>query len=188
MNPLNSSMQLLLRDTEKIQPLSSKMGRAERSPLMLRRLPHFGTLLKPEWKTQNPAISFDLNDFSFPSHDLGSLEEPFSSSEIDQVIKMMPVDKSPGPDGFNARFLKNCWHIIKTDIYQVCQDFYNGEVSLQAINSSMITLIPKINSPRNAGDYRPISLLNSVLKLITKLLAVQHQYVTWNADTCWIHI
>jgi hypothetical protein len=56
--------------------------------------------------------------------------EPFSNSEIDQVIKMMPADKSPGLDDFNARFLKNGWHIIKEDFYQLCQDFYNGDVSL----------------------------------------------------------
>jgi hypothetical protein len=90
---------------------------------------------------------------------------------------MMPMDKSPGPYGFNARFLKNCWYIIKEDFYHLCQDFYNDTVSLQVINSSLITLVPKVNSPRNAGDFRPISLLNSVLKLITKLLANRLQLV-----------
>jgi retron-type reverse transcriptase len=35
----------------------------------------------------------------------------------------------------------------------------------------MITLVPKVSNPRNIGDFRPISLLNSVLILITKLLA-----------------
>jgi retron-type reverse transcriptase len=34
----------------------------------------------------------------------------------------------------------------------------------------MITLVPKVSNPRNVGDFRPISLLNSVLILITKLL------------------
>jgi hypothetical protein len=41
---------------------------------------------------------------------------------------------------------------------------------LQTINNSMITLVPKVSNPRNVGDFRPISLLNSVLILITKLL------------------
>jgi hypothetical protein len=83
----------------------------------------------------------------------------------------MPVDKAPGPDGFNGLFFKKCWHIIKEDIYQLCNDFFSGSVNLQAINSSFITLIPKTGNPVTPNDFRPISLLNSILKLITKLMA-----------------
>jgi hypothetical protein len=36
------------------------------------------------------------------SVDLAFLEEPFTSSKIDSVIKDFPNNKSPGPDGFNA--------------------------------------------------------------------------------------
>ena len=68
-------------------------------------------------------------------------------------------------------FIKKCWHIIKYDIYELCNDFFNGTVSMQAINSSFITLVPKCNNPTTVNDFRPISLLNSILKLITKLLA-----------------
>lgn len=34
-----------------------------------------------------------------------------------------------------------------------------------------IALIPKVDSPKTPGDYRPISLINSSLKIISKLLA-----------------
>jgi retron-type reverse transcriptase len=40
-----------------------------------------------------------------------------------------------------------------------------------------ITLIPKIANPENIGDYRPITLLNCVLKLLTKLLADRLQKI-----------
>jgi hypothetical protein len=40
-----------------------------------------------------------------------------------------------------------------------------------------ITLIPKVSSPKNVNEYRPITLLNCVLKLITKLLANRLQKV-----------
>jgi hypothetical protein len=56
--------------------------------------------------TNSPTICFDLDDFNFPCHNLEHLVEPFTTSEIDQVVKLMPMDKSPGLDGFNARFLK----------------------------------------------------------------------------------
>jgi hypothetical protein len=90
--------------------------------------------------------------------------------DIDNVIKGMPLDKSLGPNGFNDLFLKKCWHIIKEDIYKLCFDFFNGAVDLQAINNSFITLIPKVNSPTSVNDFRPISLLNYVVKIITKLM------------------
>jgi hypothetical protein len=38
-------------------------------------------------------------------------------------------------------------------------------------NSSFVTLISKALSPEGPNDFRPISLLNICLKLITKILA-----------------
>ena len=46
-----------------------------------------------------------------------------------------------------------------------------GKLTLQSINDSFITLIPKMNSPEGPNDFCPISLLNSSLKFLTKLLA-----------------
>ena len=55
----------------------------------------------------------------------------------------MPTDKSPGPDGFNTDFFKKAWPIIKEDFYALCSAFYNGDICLQSINGSYITLILK---------------------------------------------
>jgi hypothetical protein len=52
--------------------------------------------------------------------------------EIDQVIKGVPSERDPGPDGFNVMFFKKCWHIIKHDFFQLCHDFHNGAINLQA--------------------------------------------------------
>lgn len=83
----------------------------------------------------------------------------------------MPSDKAPDPNGFNGLFYKKCWHIIKEDIYSLCEDFFEGSLSLQAINNSFITLVTKTNMPTIVNDFKPISLLNSILKLITTLMA-----------------
>ena len=53
----------------------------------------------------------------------------------------------------------------------MCFDFFNGNLSLEAINNSFITLIPKAHNPTSVNDFRPISLLSGVIKIITKLLA-----------------
>jgi len=114
---------------------------------------------------------YNLNELIQPSDDLEHLSRPFSTLDIDKVIKQMLADKAPGPNGFNGLFLKRCWDIIKEDIYTLCFDFFNDTLDLESVNCSFITLVPKVHNPTSANDFRPISLLNCVLKIITKLLA-----------------
>ena len=63
------------------------------------------------------------------------------------------------------------------DFYNLCQAFNDGEICLQSINGSHIVLIPKIDGATKASDFRPISLLNTSMKIITKLLANRLQRV-----------
>jgi hypothetical protein len=112
-----------------------------------------------------------------PAQDLTSLSEPFTEQEIDLVVSNLPIDKAPGPDGFNGKFMKSCWHIIKHDFYRLSQEFHEHNIPLQCINDLLITLIPKKTSLETPNDFRPISLLNSALKLLTKLLANRLQKV-----------
>lgn len=114
---------------------------------------------------------FDFSQFFSPFEGLSGLSAPFTHEEIDKVVAHMPSDKSPGPDGFSGLFLKICWPVVKYDFYRLCQEFWEGKVNLQSINDSYITLIPKTLSPEGPNDYRPISLLNICMKLLTKLLA-----------------
>jgi hypothetical protein len=100
---------------------------------------------------------------------LAFLEEPFTPNEIDDVVAYFPHNKSPRPDGFNAKFLQKCWPIIKKDFYDLCNKFHQGNLCLESINNCFITLVPKKEDA--VHDYRPISLLNCTLKLLTKLLA-----------------
>lgn len=38
-------------------------------------------------------------------------------------------------------------------------------------NASFITSVPKIDEPLNLGDFRPISLVGCIYKILSKLLA-----------------
>lgn len=87
------------------------------------------------------------------------------------MVKNFPSDKAPGPDGFNTDFIKHCWSIISADFYSLCDVFFSGSLCLQSINSSFITLVPKKDDAARVSNYRPIFLLNSSVKILTKLLA-----------------
>ena len=124
-----------------------------------------------------PQMQFDLPALINVNVDLNSLVAPFSREEIDLLIKQIPTDKAPGPDGFNGLFMKKCWQIIKEDFYKLCDAFFELDVNLESINNSFITLVAKINSPETVNDFRPISLLNIDIKLLIKLLADRLQLV-----------
>jgi hypothetical protein len=116
-------------------------------------------------------MMFNFGDLFTPIEGLQSMSAPFTKGYIDKVIKKIPVDKAPGPDGFNSCFIKTCWEIIAPEFYKLCQDFAEGEAFFYSISNSLITPIPKKKSPSIVIDYRPISLLNSCPKSFTKLLA-----------------
>jgi hypothetical protein len=47
---------------------------------------------------------FDLESLIQPAPRLEELSSPFTKEEIDEVVKSMPLDKAPCPDGFNGQF------------------------------------------------------------------------------------
>ena len=122
-------------------------------------------------------MKFDLPTIIQCADNLDHLTTPFTHEEIDAVMKEMPSNRAPGPDGFSEAFLKACCPIIRHDFYALCNQFHDGDLDLTSINDGLITLIPKINSPETVNDYRPITLLNCCLKLLTKLLADRLQKV-----------
>jgi hypothetical protein len=115
--------------------------------------------------------ALNWNELGYTQHDLDDLGAPFTEQEIEAVIKEMPSEKAPGPDGFIRLFYKQCWSIIKHDLVEAIMGFYNHRTAkLGLINAANIVLLPKTSGASSLSDYRPISLINSVTKIITKIL------------------
>jgi mannosylglycoprotein endo-beta-mannosidase len=83
-----------------------------------------------------------------------------------------PKEKGPGPDGYTWVFYRACWDIICWDLMAALHQIYHlrGQ-QWQLLNSANVTLLPKKDEPTNAADYRPISLIHSVAKLLSKIMA-----------------
>ena len=108
------------------------------------------------------------------------LERPFEEAEIFDVIQSFHGDKSPGPDGFPMAFFQACWGIVKSDLLGVFHHFYaNGQFE-KSLNATFITLIPKKQAAREIRDFRPISLVGGVYKIIAKVLANRLRSVMGN--------
>lgn len=107
--------------------------------------------------------------------DLSHLEDPFTEEEIHRAIKEMLGDKAPaGPDGFTGNFFKACSDIIKGDIISVFHSIHNLRcANLSLLNSANIVLLPKKEEAEGVTDYRPISLIHSIAKILSKLMALR---------------
>ena len=83
----------------------------------------------------------------------------------------MEGDKAPGPDGFTMAFFQKCWSVVEVDVMAVFEHFHRYSVFERSLNASFLTLIPKKNNAIDVKDFRPISLVGSVYKLLSKVMA-----------------
>lgn len=115
---------------------------------------------------------FNFQHLKLNTADLSMLDDQFSENEVWEAIKSLPNEKSPSPDGYTALFYQKCWDIIKGDIMKAFEKFCRGNSqNLEMLNTAVITLIPKKDSPTLLKDYRPISLIHSFAKLAAKVMA-----------------
>ncbi|GJT51782.1 RNA-directed DNA polymerase, eukaryota, reverse transcriptase zinc-binding domain protein [Tanacetum coccineum] len=80
-------------------------------------------------------------------------------------------DKSPGPDGFTFGFYRRYWDTIEKDVVDAVSYFFSVGMFPKGGNASFIALIPKMQDAKVVENYRPISLIGSVYKIIAKILA-----------------
>jgi hypothetical protein len=98
---------------------------------------------------------------------------PFNMEEIEAVVKESDGNKSLGPDGFNFAFIKEFWSLMKGEVRILFDQFHGNATLPKRILSYFLALIPKVNHPEALGDYRPISLLGCIYKLLSKVLAAR---------------
>jgi len=114
----------------------------------------------------------NLQAIGVPSLDLHTLEFLFSEEEVHAVVMELPADKAPGLDGFTGRFYKAAWNIIKGDIMNAINAFWAHDTrSFHHLNDAYMILLKKKEGAEEIREYRPISLIHSFGKLVTKCMA-----------------
>nr|GFA37391.1 RNA-directed DNA polymerase, eukaryota [Tanacetum cinerariifolium] len=117
---------------------------------------------------------FKLN-FVFPNRlsdeQVENMDRLISRDKIKNAVWSCGENKSLGPDGYTFEFFRRYWNFISPDLCSVFECFFDKGSFLMGNNASFIALIPKVPDAKYVTDYRPISLIGSVYKVITKVLA-----------------
>ena len=95
-----------------------------------------------------------------------------SEKDLLLVLKSMPNNKSPGNDGLTKEFYEVFWDDLKTPLVSSFKSaFVKGELS-NFQKQAVIKLIEKKDKDKRLiQNWRPISLLNIDLKILSKALA-----------------
>ena len=101
----------------------------------------------------------------------------FTEEEVKDVVWQCGGSKSPGPDGFNFNFIRKCWDVLKMDIMEAVSFFQVTRSFPKGCNASFIALVPKVRDPSSLEQFRPISLVGAIYKIITKVLSVRMKNV-----------
>ena len=130
---------------------------------------HFYQKFYEETKVGRPTM--DGLDFAcIEEEERLSLEREFMKEEVIQVLREMEGDKAPGPEGFTMTFFHKCWSVVEKNVIDFFEHFHRHFVFERCMNASFLTLIPKKSNVVNIKDFRPINLVGSVYKLLSKVL------------------
>ena len=93
-----------------------------------------------------------------------------TQEEVDQTIRDMQVEKSPRLDGFTLYFFHHYWPMVHEEGWTLVEDLSWVLGALLALNTTILTLIPKKEQISHSNKFRPIALCNVIYKLIAKVL------------------
>lgn len=91
--------------------------------------------------------------------------------ECTSAINMMKLNKSPGLDGLTVEFYQTFWDKIKFFLVDVLNKSQDEKLLTYSQRTSVLSLIFKKDDPLLLENYRPISLLNVDLKLLSYVLS-----------------
>ena len=110
-----------------------------------------------------PRISSSQNDI---------LTKDITEEECFSVICTFPSGKTPGTDGLPAEFYRTFWPELKSLLCSVFKECYKKNILSPSMRRGIITLLPKKGKDQLfLKNWRPITLLNTDYKILSKVLA-----------------
>ncbi|XP_072074464.1 uncharacterized protein [Arachis hypogaea] len=131
---------------------------------------NFFTDLYRDERPKRPTIRCSWQYKRLEEEQKQMLERMPIPSEIEEAIHSIGSLKAPGEDGYPALFFKENWKVLQCSICAFIQKLWQDPPSIQQVNQTLLTLIPKINQPEFVSQFRPIALCNVIYKCLSKIL------------------
>ncbi|KAJ8043497.1 hypothetical protein HOLleu_10605 [Holothuria leucospilota] len=106
-------------------------------------------------------------------NDKERLDAPITLGEIRNALALTAANKAPGCDGIPYEFYMKFFDLISNDFLEVINDIFERGRLTESQSIGVITLLRKKGDELDPGNWRPISLLNTDYKLISKVLQLR---------------
>ena len=118
---------------------------------------------------QNAYLNF-LQQIKFDAKHLNEINKLINEKEIEIAIDSLNSDAAPGSDGLTAEFYKIFKKIIITDLYELFNNIFLKGKMPKSMREAIVKLLYKKNDHKNIKNWRPISLLNTDYKILSKII------------------
>jgi hypothetical protein len=118
---------------------------------------------------------------TIPAEANAALGTPITLEEPHAAVKQGKKLKAPGYDGICHEFFQETWHFTKYDLLNAINQMYMGDLILSSQTHGVMLYVPKIKRLTTPDDYRPLTLLNMDLKLLSRIIA--NRLRSWLDDT-----
>ena len=124
-------------------------------------------LASNNWRPPFPNLQFNL----IGEDQVAKLEEMFTEEEIQAAVSGLNGDKALGLDGFPLAFWSFSWDFVKEEVMGFFREFFEHNQFVKSLNAPFLVLVPKGSIVEDLKDLRPISLMGSLYKILSKVLA-----------------
>ncbi|CAI5969710.1 unnamed protein product [Closterium sp. NIES-65] len=100
-----------------------------------------------------------------------SLGAPWAEEEVRKAVRELAPGKSPGADGLPKELFDHNWDLLGPILMDLVGRFTRGEDLPQNITTAVTILLHKKGDKGDLGNYRPITLLSTVYKILAKVMA-----------------
>lgn len=87
------------------------------------------------------------------------------------ALQGLQSGESPGIDGLTADFLANIWPLISEDPFMVLKDSLENGLLPHSCRRAVLNILPKKRDLDDIRNWRPVSLLCTDYKILSKVLA-----------------